>query len=131
MILSFSVILLLCFLQPPSLYYSSSIYLCYFSSIYLCYYSNIYRNHFHHHTSFALGALMLQYYVDLTFDFTTLNLSPSHPNWVGAWWCGFVLIGSLLLIVSTFFYSFPKVCLYVRLFVGARVCGVWFFESYY
>lgn len=58
---------------------------------------------------FALGALMLQYYVDLfTFDSKTLNLTPMNPHWVGAWWGGFIFIGGLLVLVSMPFYGFPK-----------------------
>ena len=58
---------------------------------------------------FALGALMLQFYVDLfTIDTETLNLTPDDPRWVGAWWGGFVICGSLLLLVSIPFFSFPR-----------------------
>lgn len=58
---------------------------------------------------FALGALMLQYYVDLfTFDSKTLNLTPMNAHWVGAWWGGFIFIGGLLFLVSVPFYGFPK-----------------------
>jgi len=61
---------------------------------------------------FALGALMLQFYVDLfSFDSVTLNLTSSHPRWVGAWWGGFIFIGSLLFLVSIPFYGFPKMLL--------------------
>ena len=61
---------------------------------------------------FALGALMLQYYVDLfAFDSVALNLTASHPRWVGAWWGGFVFIGALLVLVSVPFYGFPKLLL--------------------
>jgi len=59
---------------------------------------------------FALGALMLQYYVDLfSFDSKTLNLTPMNPRWVGAWWGGFIFIGGLMFLVSVPFYGFPKI----------------------
>jgi hypothetical protein len=61
---------------------------------------------------FALGALMLQYYVDLfTFDSGVLKLSVSHPRWVGAWWGGFIFLGGLIFLVSIPFYGFPKMLL--------------------
>jgi len=54
---------------------------------------------------------MLQYYVDLlTFDATLdLNLTSSNPRWVGAWWAGFLFIGTLFFIVSLPFFGFPRV----------------------
>jgi len=59
---------------------------------------------------FALGALTLQYYVDLlSFDTVDLKLTSSNPRWVGAWWAGFLFIGSLFLVVSLPFFGFPRV----------------------
>ena len=59
---------------------------------------------------FALGALMLQFYVDtFTFDSGDLNLTPSDPRWVGAWWGGFIICGTLLLLIAIPFFAFPKV----------------------
>jgi len=59
---------------------------------------------------FALGALTLQYYVDLlTFDTVDLKLTSSNPRWVGAWWAGFLFIGSLFFVVSLPFFGFPRV----------------------
>lgn len=58
---------------------------------------------------FALGALMLQYYVDLlSFDTVLLKLNTSNPRWVGAWWAGFIFIGGLLFLVSLPFFGFPR-----------------------
>jgi Organic Anion Transporter Polypeptide (OATP) family len=58
---------------------------------------------------FALGALMLQYYVDLlSFDSVLLRLNSSNPRWVGAWWAGFIFIGGLLFLVSLPFFGFPR-----------------------
>ncbi|XP_064597257.1 solute carrier organic anion transporter family member 5A1-like [Liolophura sinensis] len=55
---------------------------------------------------FTLGALLLQYYVDLfSYD---VNLTPSDPRWVGAWWGGFIICGGLLLMLSVPFLAFPK-----------------------
>ena len=59
---------------------------------------------------FALGALTLQYYVDLlSFDTVDLKLTSSNPRWVGAWWAGFLIIGTLFLVVSLPFFGFPRV----------------------
>ncbi len=59
---------------------------------------------------FALGALMLQFYVDsFTFDSGLLNVTPSDPRWVGAWWGGFIICGFLLIVISIPFFAFPKV----------------------
>ena len=58
---------------------------------------------------FALGALTLQYYVDLlSFDTVDLKLTSSNPRWVGAWWAGFLFIGSLFFIVSLPFFGYPR-----------------------
>lgn len=55
---------------------------------------------------FTLGALLLQYYVDLfSYD---VDLTPSDPRWVGAWWGGFIICGGLLLMLSVPFLAFPK-----------------------
>ena len=53
---------------------------------------------------------MLQYYVDLlSFDTVDLKLTSSNPRWVGAWWAGFLFIGSLFFVVSLPFFGFPRV----------------------
>ncbi|ELU10514.1 hypothetical protein CAPTEDRAFT_116572, partial [Capitella teleta] len=58
---------------------------------------------------FALGALMLQFYVDFfTIDTESLNLTPDDPRWVGAWWGGFVICGGMLLLVAMPFFGFPR-----------------------
>jgi len=55
---------------------------------------------------------MLQYYVDLlSFSTVDLKLTSSNPRWVGAWWAGFLFIGSLFFIVSLPFFGFPRVLL--------------------
>ena len=59
---------------------------------------------------FALGAVMLQIYVDFTtVDPTSLGLTTADPRWVGAWWFGFVIGGILLAIVAIPLFAFPKV----------------------
>ncbi|XP_050389881.1 solute carrier organic anion transporter family member 5A1 [Patella vulgata] len=56
---------------------------------------------------YALGALMLQYYVDtFTYD---VPITSSHPRWIGAWWGGFIICGFVILMLSIPFIAFPKV----------------------
>lgn len=58
---------------------------------------------------YALGALLLQYYVD---SFTYIvSISPGHPQWIGAWWGGFIICGLLLLLLAFPFLCFPRVLL--------------------
>lgn len=56
---------------------------------------------------YALGALLLQYYVD---SFThEVPISAGHPQWIGAWWGGFIICGLLLLLLAIPFLGFPRV----------------------
>ncbi|CAG5133315.1 unnamed protein product, partial [Candidula unifasciata] len=56
---------------------------------------------------YALGALLLQYYVDtFTHD---VQMTPSSPRWIGAWWGGFIICGVLLILLSLPFLSYPRV----------------------
>lgn len=56
---------------------------------------------------YALGALLLQYYVDLfSYD---VSLTPGDPRWIGAWWGGFIICGVVLILMSLPFFAFPKV----------------------
>ncbi|KAK3087583.1 hypothetical protein FSP39_007828 [Pinctada imbricata] len=56
---------------------------------------------------YGLGALLLQYYVDV-FSYE-VDISPSDPQWIGAWWGGFIICGGLLLCLVPVFLSFPRV----------------------
>ncbi|XP_029640892.1 solute carrier organic anion transporter family member 5A1 [Octopus sinensis] len=56
---------------------------------------------------YALGALLLQFYVDL-FSYN-VSLTPSDPRWIGAWWGGFIICGVVLILMSLPFFAFPKV----------------------
>ncbi|ESO83194.1 hypothetical protein LOTGIDRAFT_92173, partial [Lottia gigantea] len=56
---------------------------------------------------YALGALMLQYYVDTFTHY--VPITSSHPRWIGAWWGGFIICGLLILMLAIPFMAFPKV----------------------
>ncbi|KAH9488977.1 Solute carrier organic anion transporter member 5A1 [Bulinus truncatus] len=56
---------------------------------------------------YALGALLLQYYVD-TFTHDVL-ITTSSPRWIGAWWGGFIICGLLLLMLAVPFLAYPRV----------------------
>lgn len=55
---------------------------------------------------YGLGALLLQYYVDM-FSFE-VNIRPGDPEWIGAWWGGFILCGTFLMMLVFPFLSFPR-----------------------
>ena len=54
---------------------------------------------------YVLGSLSLSVYVD---PWTETDLDPTHPNWVGAWWIGLVIMAVLGLMLGVFFLMFPK-----------------------
>ena len=56
---------------------------------------------------YALGALLLQYYVDV-FSYS-VNIRPSDPAWIGSWWGGFIICGILLFLLAFPFLSFPRI----------------------
>ena len=37
-----------------------------------------------------------------------LGITPENPAWVGAWWIGFILSGTLALLISVPIFGFPK-----------------------
>lgn len=59
---------------------------------------------------FLLGGFLLSFYVDSLIYGGTMDsdMTPVHPRWVGAWWGGFLIIGTLLLLISIPFFAFPK-----------------------
>ena len=54
---------------------------------------------------YVFGSLMLTIYVD---PWNETDLKPTDPDWVGAWWIGFLIIGILSIILASLFLSFPK-----------------------
>ncbi|CAH8449035.1 unnamed protein product [Dicrocoelium dendriticum] len=54
---------------------------------------------------FALGASVLQYPAEL---FSHTDLTPDNPNWIGAWWLGFFILGGLVFMGSLLLLCFPR-----------------------
>uniref|UniRef100_UPI00398EDFC4 solute carrier organic anion transporter family member 3A1-like n=1 Tax=Pristiophorus japonicus TaxID=55135 RepID=UPI00398EDFC4 len=58
---------------------------------------------------FMLGSLFTTIYVDAIFiDTAKLNITPDDPQWIGAWWAGFLLCAGLLFFSSLFMFGFPQ-----------------------
>ncbi|KAM7355164.1 organic anion transporting polypeptide 74D isoform 2-T4 [Cochliomyia hominivorax] len=55
-------------------------------------------------SGFIVGSVCTRWYV----NFTNPGFDASDPRWIGAWWLGPVVIGSLMLISSIAMFSFPK-----------------------
>lgn len=54
---------------------------------------------------FGLSYLMLRIYIDPT---KTPTITHSDPRWLGAWWLGWIILGSVLLILAALISLFPK-----------------------
>ena len=54
---------------------------------------------------FALGGVFLSLFVN---PFTHTTLTSSDPQWVGAWWIGFVLTGIFSIFGSIQFFFYPR-----------------------
>uniref|UniRef100_A0A3B4AEZ6 Solute carrier organic anion transporter family member n=1 Tax=Periophthalmus magnuspinnatus TaxID=409849 RepID=A0A3B4AEZ6_9GOBI len=58
---------------------------------------------------FLLGSLCAKLYVDIGFvDMDSVSITPKDSRWVGAWWLGFLVCSSLLLISSIPFWFLPR-----------------------
>lgn len=58
---------------------------------------------------FILGSVCTKFYVDAIFiDTTILDLTPDDPQWIGAWWAGFLLCGALLFCSAILMFGFPQ-----------------------
>ncbi|NWX84324.1 SO1C1 protein, partial [Nothoprocta ornata] len=58
---------------------------------------------------FMLGSLCARLYVDIGFvDLESITITPQDSRWVGAWWLGFVIAGSISLLAAIPFCFLPK-----------------------
>ncbi|XP_029185386.2 solute carrier organic anion transporter family member 4A1-like [Acropora millepora] len=56
---------------------------------------------------FIGGGSLLNIYIDITRPEGS-NLAPNDPQWIGAWWLGYVAGGSILVIISGLLLGFPR-----------------------
>lgn len=56
---------------------------------------------------FVLGGSLLNIYIDITQP-EGLNLTPEDPQWIGAWWLGYLAGGSILVVISGLILGFPR-----------------------
>lgn len=54
--------------------------------------------------AFGLGGLFTRIYVTLD----AVPISPYHPRWIGAWWLGFLIFGSLAVLAGLPLLLFPR-----------------------
>lgn len=58
---------------------------------------------------FMLGSYLAKVYVDIGFvDLETVTISHKDSRWVGAWWLGFIVTGTVVLMSSVPFFFLPK-----------------------
>ncbi|XP_072309347.1 solute carrier organic anion transporter family member 1C1-like [Eucyclogobius newberryi] len=58
---------------------------------------------------FMLGSYLAKIYVDIGFvDLDSVTISHKDSRWVGAWWLGFIITGTVVLMSSVPFWFLPK-----------------------
>ncbi|XP_017261024.1 solute carrier organic anion transporter family member 1C1-like [Kryptolebias marmoratus] len=58
---------------------------------------------------FLLGSLCTKIYVDIGFvDTETVTITPEDGHWVGAWWLGYLIAGTITLMSAVPFWFLPK-----------------------
>uniref|UniRef100_A0A8C2W477 Solute carrier organic anion transporter family member n=1 Tax=Chinchilla lanigera TaxID=34839 RepID=A0A8C2W477_CHILA len=58
---------------------------------------------------FLLGSLCAKLYVDIGFvDLDHVTITPKDPQWVGAWWLGYLIAGIISLLAAVPFWCLPK-----------------------
>ncbi|NXO70039.1 SO2B1 protein, partial [Phainopepla nitens] len=59
--------------------------------------------------AFMLGSAMLRFYVDIDKVSTAeVPLTNKDPRWVGAWWLGFLVASSLVVLSALPYFFFPR-----------------------
>ncbi|XP_078692987.1 solute carrier organic anion transporter family member 4A1-like [Branchiostoma floridae x Branchiostoma belcheri] len=57
----------------------------------------------------AVGYLLASVFLKIPTDSTSpTNIDPKHPQWIGAWWIGFILTGTLAVVAAIFILGLPK-----------------------
>uniref|UniRef100_A0A667HP00 Solute carrier organic anion transporter family member n=1 Tax=Lynx canadensis TaxID=61383 RepID=A0A667HP00_LYNCA len=58
---------------------------------------------------FLLGSLCAKLYVDIGFvNLDHITITPKDPQWVGAWWLGYLIAGIVSLLAAVPFWCLPK-----------------------
>lgn len=58
---------------------------------------------------FGCGAALMEVFVDFLSPLVIKTpLTPTDPQWVGAWWVGFIIFGVLTIVIAPPFFAFPK-----------------------
>ncbi|KAM9377386.1 solute carrier organic anion transporter family member 1C1-like isoform 2-T2 [Pholidichthys leucotaenia] len=58
---------------------------------------------------YLLGSLCAKIYVDIGFvDMETVTITPDDARWVGAWWLGYLIAGTITLMSAVPFWFLPK-----------------------
>ncbi|GAB5573592.1 solute carrier organic anion transporter family member 1C1 isoform X1 [Prionailurus iriomotensis] len=58
---------------------------------------------------FLLGSLCAKLYVDIGFvNLDHIMITPKDPQWVGAWWLGYLIAGIVSLLAAVPFWCLPK-----------------------
>ncbi|KAK9525554.1 hypothetical protein VZT92_016247 [Zoarces viviparus] len=58
---------------------------------------------------FLLGSFLAKIYVDIgSVDLDTITINHKDSRWVGAWWLGFIVTGTVILLSSIPFWFLPK-----------------------
>ncbi|XP_003220826.1 solute carrier organic anion transporter family member 1C1 isoform X1 [Anolis carolinensis] len=58
---------------------------------------------------FLLGSLCAKLYVDIGFvDMDSITITQKDPQWVGAWWLGYLIAGGISVLAAIPFWFLPK-----------------------
>uniref|UniRef100_A0A6Q2Z7E4 Solute carrier organic anion transporter family member n=1 Tax=Esox lucius TaxID=8010 RepID=A0A6Q2Z7E4_ESOLU len=58
---------------------------------------------------YLLGSLCAKIYVDIGYvDMETITITPGDARWVGAWWLGYLIAGTITLTSAVPFWFLPK-----------------------